>query len=149
MTVRKATEDDIFDIMPLIKMFYHEGGYTDMKYDPKYVSEIFLNYLRTDNCETFLYESDGQVVAMLVASIVPQPFNKSPAAYEIAWYVHPDSRGSSAAIRVYKAFEEWAKENNCSLLSMSRIEGLDDENLIKMYDKMDLKLREHIYMKEL
>lgn len=148
MSVRTATPEDIYDLMPLVKKFWREGNYQNLHYDSEYISQMYRSHLENPNMEVFLWETDGEVKGMLIACKMPQAFSTKPAAYEIAWYVSPEARGGSAAMRLLKAYETWAKEQGCDFMNMSRIEGVEDEKVHAMYSKSGLKVREHTYVKE-
>lgn len=67
----------------------------------------------------FLAEVNGQIAGMLWAFITPIWFAQhTPCATELAWWVEEEHRGGIAAIRLVRAFEEWAKAQGASMATM-------------------------------
>lgn len=66
-------------------------------------------------------------------------------ATEIAWWVNPEDRKGSVGKELLEAFEGWAKEQGCKLISMISI----DDTLGSYYEKCGYTLTERSYMKEI
>lgn len=66
-------------------------------------------------------------------------------ASELGWWVEPKYRLDGVGKDLLEAFEEWAKEQGCTSVTMV---ALDDE-LDKFYRSKGYRLREWSYMKEL
>jgi len=58
----------------------------------------------------FLAEQDGVIIGMIGGLASEHLFTQQKTAYAICHYVHPLSRGTSAGVRLIKAFEKWAFE---------------------------------------
>ena len=61
---------------------------------------------------------DGtNVIGGIAADIGPGPYNiQQIVAYERSWYVKPEYRGSSVAMRLFATLERWAKGFGASLI---------------------------------
>ena len=74
------------------------------------------------------------------------PFGNFEIAVEVLWWADPDFRGT-AALRLHKDFEEWARAKGCRLASMSAIAG--DDRLAGFYERSGYYPFETNFLKEL
>ena len=66
-----------------------------------------------------LAEHDGNAIGMLMGIMNPIWFAPSTrCAVELAWWIEPEHRGGMHAIRLVKAFEDWAKEQGAAMVTM-------------------------------
>jgi GNAT superfamily N-acetyltransferase len=67
------------------------------------------------------HQGDGtrlETVGLIALVIRQHPFNLSYYGDELAWWVDPTSRNSTAAYRLLWAAIEWARQNRLSVLKM-------------------------------
>jgi len=82
---------------------------------------------------------------MLAGMVYPFLYGHKLIATEVVWWVEPEYRGEGVGQYLLQAFEQWAKESNCALIS---VECLDDE-IGKYYESKRFTLYERAYMKEI
>ncbi len=68
---------------------------------------------------------------------------------ELAWFVEPEYRGTTVAIRLLKEYEQYAKDNECDLVSMVALEEIEPVKTGKIYTRMGYTPLEHQYIKEI
>ncbi len=68
-------------------------------------------------------------------------------AVETFWFVAPEHRG--IGIRLFNAFEKWAKDNQCSKTAMIHLTDSMPERLEQLYLKRGYRLIEKHYVKDL
>lgn len=100
----------------------------------------FLDPLNPDKI-VFIEPSSG----MLAGMITPFTFGVDLIATEVVWWVEPDKRNTKVGKELLDAFEDWARNEGCRLITMISI----DDALGKYYEKRGYGLYEHAYMKEL
>lgn len=153
MTVRKATLKDIFDITVLLREFTREACEHNMsrvKFDPEHVKLFIEACINVDNSEVFVFEnSDQEIHGLMICAVSPSLLSDELAAFEVFWYCDQKYRGSPAGIRLYKAYEEWAKAKGATTLNVSRIHGIEDDRMENLYSKLNLRKREIAYAKEI
>lgn len=144
MTIRQATEDDIFDLLILGRQFIKESGY---KWDRERVEEIMNNLISNDESCIIVYEVDGEVVGGLLGTTAEPFLSHQKQAHEMAWFVDKDHRDNKGGIGMMKAFEEWAKDLGCTEIIMGDIVGVRD--LTNLYEHKGYKMVEKLYSKEI
>jgi GNAT superfamily N-acetyltransferase len=68
-------------------------------------------------------------------------------AIETFWYVTPEQRGSG--LKLIKAFEAWAKRNDCDACAMIHLADSFEERLPKLYERLGYELAEQHFVKGL
>jgi len=91
----------------------------------------------------------GKVVGLLGGHFAKDPFNGTPVAAEQFWFVLPEARSSSAAMRLLDAFEAEAKRRDRKKILMVRLEGEFAEILDKVYQRRGYVCVERTYAKDI
>lgn len=108
--VREATPFDIPALIGMLRQyrdcapmpFLHEAD------DSIYITRV-LTEIMAGRGICFVVEMDG-IVGMLIAQIAPSAWSpKHLVMTEMAYWVNPEARGSSAGYRLLKAYEERGK----------------------------------------
>lgn len=115
----------------------------------------FSKYITEEKIETLLLscilESEDRIVlyspeaGFLAGFCSPFVYGDVMAATELAWWVEEDKRNTKVGAELIEAFQTWAIEKKCKLLTMI---CLDDE-LSKYYERKGYVLQERAYVKEL
>ena len=144
MIIRKATHDDIFDLLVLARGFSKEAPAMH-KWD-KDKTEAMLKMCIDGTATTILVmETEGEVVGGIVGVIQPLFMSHTIVAAELAWFVAPSRRGKGA-LKLLRAFEGWAKDNGADYITMADIRGIAD--LSKLYERQGYELSEAAYSKK-
>ena len=146
MTIRKATKEDILDIVLLTKQFLKE-----FKPPIKLDSTHFIKNLETtvEDPSYFFYvsEQESEVVGYLSGAKSYSMFSSQPMAIEIGWFLQPEYRGSSDGLKLLSEFIKWAKEQGCEVISMGDLAKVQD--LSPLYNRKGFELYERTYIKEI
>ena len=144
--IRKATEEDVFDILILAKEFSREAPKTH-KWNKDKTEQFLFSALHNTNMEIFVIDVGGEIEGALVGLLSELYMSHTLQATELAWFVSKEYRGKPASIRLVKAFEKWSKENGANQTGMGDIEGIS--SLEKLYNRLGYKRAETVYLKEL
>ena len=144
MIIRKATHDDIFDLLVLARGFSKEAPAMH-KWDKDKTEAMLKTCLDNEATTILVMDHDGEVVGGIVGVIQPMFMSHTVIASELAWFVDPAHRGRGA-IKLVKAFETWAKEHGADYLTMADIRGIAD--LSKLYERQGYQLTEAAYSKK-
>lgn len=120
MTIRPAVAADIPRIVEMGQRFMAETVYRDRIADSPDDLVTFAHRLigGTDSV-LFVAESDQRhVVGMIGLWVFRHPFSGERIASELAWWVDPEARSTSAGKRLLKAAESWATEAGAVTLHM-------------------------------
>lgn len=121
MIFRKARMSDLNQLVFMARKFWEESPYNGFSFASDKIAAWFRNAIDDETCFVGVIASD-KVHGMIAGQLISPVFSHDKVAAEIAWYVHPDFRHSSVAMRLIKEYENWAKTakvSNFSMLSTS------------------------------
>jgi len=124
------------------QMMHDEGAYSFVPYEVQdaYYSARCALERHHDGEGQFIAvaeDSDGQIIGFMIAAMVPYIFSfKARYASDLAVYVIPEKRGTSAAIRLVKAFEEWADTQNAAEKKLGVSTAINIERAHGFYTKL-------------
>ena len=146
MTVREATPDDDFDILVLTRQFMREAPHF-FKFNKERCSNFLLRVGSSPDMVAFVSEDEDGINGFILGLYTDHAFNDAKVAAELGWFMTKDKRGGTQAIRLVKAFEQWAKDIGAEYVAMCDIIGLSD--LANLYDRSGYSLTERTFMKEI
>jgi len=113
-------------------------------YDKYSDPEVLVNFLYKIIKEHIIFVNED-VTGMLAGMAMPFLFGTTKVATEIGWWVNPDERNKKLGKALLDAFEAWAKEQGCTVITMICL----DQEVGKFYEKNNYTLKELTYSKEL
>lgn len=140
--IRKATIEDVNALTEMGIKFGEASPYKDYFTKDKVRT---IADLCAQNLIDFVAFIDDQNKGMIVGHASKFLLGEVKVATEIAWWVNPEDRKTSVGKELLEAFEQWAKDEGCKIISMISI----DETLGTYYEKCGYKLTERSYMKVL
>lgn len=144
--LRRATEDDILDLLFLARSFVKVFPVT-IKFDKEKLEDSINSILKGNNGVIFVWEDEKEgVVGFLIGVMTSPIFSKVSMAIELAWYMDEEHRDASKGLKMLGAFESWAKEQGAAFVSMGDIQPVQD--LTKLYERKGFKLMEKTFVKE-
>lgn len=110
------------------------------------IEAIAQHYLTLDN---FIYiEEPGK--GAILGLVFPHWWNPSIlVAQELGWWVEPEYRGGTLAIRLLNRFEEAAKAKGASKIMMICLEAVEPDKVEKIYLKKGYAKLERIFSKDI
>lgn len=149
MTITKIHEGTLPDVRRIGEEFT-----ASVNYPGGFVYEAFADAwklaLKFGIGEIFCARNDqGDVIGLLGGHFAKDPFNGALIAAEQFWFVLPEARGTSAAMRLLDAFEVEAKSRGVKKILMVRLEGAFAEILDKVYVRRGYVAVERTYAKEI
>ena len=149
MIVQATIEDlDDVDLHSLGMAFYKES-----KLPGEYIPSVFrTNWQRFFELgfgSIFLAKTEGKVVGAIGGLVHPDPYDNKVVAQEMFWFVSPSARGSITAVRLFEAFETWAKSNKAERLLMGCVCNHMMASLRSFYERKGFAPKEVSYCKQL
>ncbi len=89
----------------------------------------------------------GRIVGFIGGVVYPEPYCDELIAQEFFWFVQGEHRGQG--LRLYRAFEQWAREKGCAQIRMAHLSDLMPEKLKRVYALLGFKEVETSYAKDL
>lgn len=126
--IRQATSRDKEAVMQLgWNMWSESTVYQKYGWSWSKASDMYDRYCAKPQKLMLVYESDGEIVGMLLANIHSQFYTDIKVASQQLFYIHPLHRGGTAAVRLMKKFESFGRYHDCNLLNFSQsVQGVDD-----------------------
>lgn len=157
MIVRKPKPSELQEMVDLGKVMWGEGVFNVTEdYDSDAAMDFGLNALTESMSGGDFYmcvakeDESSPIIGMVIGQSVPYFFcPKKKMVVDHIVYVHKDKRGSSAAYRMLKDFEDWAKTQNAVEISMGVSTGIHPEKTHDFYTKMGYTHAGGIYKKPL
>lgn len=138
----KTSNEDLEYIIDAAERFYAEAGFEYPDNVREYYNQLNDNPL----IFTVVERGKGFIVGFIAPSFLePSKIQCS----ELAWYVEPEHRGSSVAIKLMKKYENFAKEKGCNYVTMVCLDNLNPDKVGDIYHKLGYNTLEHHFRKEL
>jgi RimJ/RimL family protein N-acetyltransferase len=149
-SIRRATEADAPAIARMGMAFIgHSGRWQRFAPTPEELEERARAIVAAPDCAVFVADRDGAPCAMLIGAIVGTWFAPTTlVASELAWWVEPEARGTPIAVRLVRAYEEWARENGASMAAMSSLDACEGERVGTMLARLGYDRAETFHLKE-
>lgn len=93
------------------------------------------------------FGKDGTIQGALAFSLYNDVYTGAKTATEMWWFVLPEHRGGTVAMRLIREFERLAKMNGCERVCMIHLASLQKDRLSELYQAMGYQLIEHCYSK--
>jgi len=109
-SMKIATKEDIPAIVEIAGRMHGEGQYKNIPFDPKmYAAFLDIVLFQNTTAVCFLSVADDIVVGGIIGQVGNFPFSEELRAVDLGFYVVPEYRGTSTALRLLKMYENWAE----------------------------------------
>lgn len=149
MLVRRFEPQDLEECILLGAMMHEESVFRDQPFSRDRLA--FLAHLCVTNQDyaCFVAERNGQVIGLMVGLKGQHFFSDSKYAADLALYVEPRHRGSTAAIRLVIEFSKWAEASGCNEIRCGVTTGINDEVGGKIYKRFGFHDGGRLYVKKI
>lgn len=133
--VRTAEMSDLAEIIKMGREMHSTCNFSHLQFDPRHFGEFVVNLIAGENHEVFLAESDGNVTGALLCSTCPSMISPDLVAYEHAFFVRPAHRSLGAALKLLRAYREWAVAQGARRINAGNSAGMPDEGYVKLLSR--------------
>lgn len=109
MKLRMATPDDLRALAVLGREMHSTTSFAPMDYDPERVKETATDLMNKSQFVVVAEDTNGEVIGGMLGMVTQSWFGNDMVANDLALFVTGDARGGMAAIKMMKAFVQWAK----------------------------------------
>jgi len=150
MTIRAAMLGDISKVVDLGEIMHGESVFSKYDFDKYYLHHYTKNAIENpDRFGVFVNDVDDEIIGMICGFITPHYFSPEvKVAHDFLTYVHPSKRGGTAAVRLVKRYEDWAKAVGAKEVKFGISAGIDNERAEKFYSGLGYVRSATIFMKE-
>ena len=152
MEIVEATHADVNDqLMGLASDFYNSTSLVKIaEFCVETTARLFHDVIDSETCVLFVAKDDKDIVGFIGMALQMGPFCKELIlANELFWYVKPESRQSTAGLRLFNEASKWAKDMGADAIYFVAIEDDKVSDVSRIYKKKGFELIEHGYMRRL
>lgn len=143
--VREITLDEIPELIEVLKIFEQCSCFVEVDMDVSI--DACVDRMSSGAGTVFgLYDREGKIIGGLGCLKTTELTTGKPVAVETFWFVKPGSRGNG--LKLFKAFEKWADQQDCKKRAMIHMVDLHPEVLKRFYEDNGYRLAEMYYVKE-
>lgn len=130
--VRRLFSWEVIEILPLLHKFNEECGYGYELDEGESIRELATMILSQTGV-VFVHVVDDRIVGALGGQITTFPGTKAKRASESFFYIDPDHRGGTAAVRMVKGYIQWAWERGVNRCQMVALSSTDTEGKVRQF----------------
>lgn len=147
MNISLLTPEDVDTCIGLGWMMHKESALGQITFDVPKMKQIAHACLNHPDWICYVAKQGEATVGMVVGFVGQYWFSKERYAMDLALYVHPEFRGSSAAFRLLKEFTTWASQQNIRQIRCGETTRVNPEATAKLYKKMGFEIGGQIFVR--
>lgn len=144
--IRVATPEDLYSVQECARAFYASSEHLKVFMIERFYS-MWERLLESKMAVLYIAVADGRTVGVIGGLKHLDIYSAALVATEMFWFVLPEWRGFG--IRLYQAFEDWARAEKCDEIRMVRLVDLMPEKLDIVYRRLGFHQTEVQYAKEI
>jgi GNAT superfamily N-acetyltransferase len=117
--IRHAVEADRPDMVRMGRDFVRASG-LPLPFDAAWADHSLAGHMAQPDRLAMVLELNGAPRGMLCAAQVQSPLAPVRVASELVFWIDPPARGRWA-LQMIRAYEAWAKEQGCALVSLATV----------------------------
>jgi GNAT superfamily N-acetyltransferase len=135
--VHRATSDDVEGIVALLRLMHAESVYAQVPLNPAKLTSFVRIAISHPEHVCLLYKgSSGEIFGVFIGYINSYFFSDERAARDLVTYVRPERRGSMAAYRLWKGFQEWVISKGVPRIWYGTSSGINPSRSRAFYTKL-------------
>jgi len=131
-SVRPATEDDLVPLLSLGEAMHAESSYAHMPYSPEATAATLIGLLENPDSLIAVATDGHSITGVLLARVTSGYFTTARLAEDLALYVRPQDRGSTAATMLMRHYLAWAQGRGVRRIELANGAGTDDTGFARL-----------------
>lgn len=144
--IRQAIIEDLPRLHECAKEFYASSEFLE-RFELGRFTSNWAQWIAAGLGAVFIAEEKGEVLGTIGGLMYPDPYSGDRIATEMFWIVRKEKRGPG--LKLYRAFEAWARANHCDQIRMVHLLDSMPEKLERVYTHLGYKAAEVVYTKGL
>lgn len=138
--IRTIVEQDISQLILLGQALHQESpSYRLKNFDPKRIEDFLNETIANPNYYGLVAEDSDQLIGYFIGGLTFDFISYDVTAFDYSVYVLPDKRKGGTAIKLFKAFETWAKGHNAKYFRVGISTDIHTEKTSKFYQLLGFK----------
>lgn len=148
MSIAVARPEDVPALVDLGEKLHASSDYARFNFDREKVGDL-LDSLIAGHGVVFVAERFGEVVGGIAGAVTEFWFGRDLQGVDFSFYVHPEHRHGTIALRLLLAFEAWCKARGALEVRLGITTGLDVEGTARFYEWAGYTRNGVLFTKEL
>jgi L-amino acid N-acyltransferase YncA len=138
--IRPATHEDLDRIVQIGAALHSETDhFSRCRYVEDKVRKFIGTLIESDDGFVMVVERDGAVIGGMAAVSVEQWFSTDKIATEISVFILPEFRGGMDALRLLRAFRQWAERKQVAYAMAGISTGIHAEKTKLLYEASGMR----------
>ena len=148
MQIERSLEGEFWRIEELAPQIHAETRYSNTKLDFAKLEVWYNSQFNYDGVVIFFALEENKTIGVGAFVCHPHYWCSTMISSDLMVYVIPERRGSTAAPRLIKAYEEWASARGCTEITLGISSGIDVQRTSKFYKRLGYVPKATNFMKE-
>ncbi|WES31870.1 GNAT family N-acetyltransferase [Varunaivibrio sulfuroxidans] len=143
---------DVECMIELGRVAHRESRFADLEYAPDKLMQSALGAMTEEGRKRMcllMAEYRGDLLGMIVATVGSHWFSSELGASAMVYYVHPDHRGSMAAIKLLHGFRRWAQNRRVRRININVTSGVGMARTDKLMRRLGFEFTGGNYVLEM
>lgn len=140
-TIRPATDADVPALVALGQRFLAWSPYASLAVTDEALASAIRRVMAT-GFAMVADDAGDPFGALLGVLSSPWVDDSKRIAVELAWWVEPEHRGSTAAVRLLREFQAWAKANGADGVTLSDLVVNGDAPAGELFNRLGFRMTE-------
>jgi len=149
MNVRALEIQDLDACIRIGALMHAESVYRVHPFSEDRLRFLAHQCLTREDYQCLVAERNGEIIGLMVGITGLNFFADTRYSADLALYVVPEHRGSTAAVRLVIEFSKWAADVGCQELRCGVTTGINDEVGAKLYKRFGFKDGGALYVKQI
>lgn len=147
--IRHAEKTDLDDLVELGRRMHAESNYTPLVYSEFVYRRNLELLLGSERGCVLVAELQGELIGVYVGVVGDAFFSTDRIAQDLLLYVEPEHRGGMTAMRLIKAFENWAWQQGAAQIRPGISVGGDYTTAARLYEAAGFDVCGYTFVKKL
>lgn len=139
-TLRPATHEDLTALMLIAETMHMESPrFSRLRFSGDKVQKLFVRLTVSPDALLLVAERNGELVGGIAGMVTPHWFSDDLVSNDYALFMLPEHRGGTTAIRLARAYIEWAQAKGAKMIQLGISTGVHAEETAALYKAIGLK----------
>lgn len=149
MKIERASVEDVPELVRLSSLMHAESSYSKFNFDLNKISNNFYFWVSSPEYFVAVAKDDcGSIVGGYCGYVTEYIFGKDLIACDLGLFVEPSRRGGMTAVKLIKAFEDWAQSKGAKEVCPGTTTMVAPERTSRLYEHLGYSVVGSIFKKE-
>ncbi len=135
--IRPMSPADVAQCIAFGKEMHDESYFKDMDFSEEKLQQLWhLITLKPDAFCAFVAEKEERIIGLFIGVCQEHWFGNDKVSCDLALFVTKEERGGTAAVRLIKAYEQWARDVGAAEIHIGTSTNVNSERITKLFEKM-------------